>query len=55
VLDGSVEPGDKVAVDAKGDGLTFDVESGGASDLTEATRRAKGRGEHRLRPVRVAV
>jgi hypothetical protein len=42
VLDGSVEPGDKVAVDAKGDGLTFDVESGGASELTEATQPSEG-------------
>jgi ATP-dependent Clp protease ATP-binding subunit ClpC len=30
VLDGSVEPGDKITVDAKGDEPRFEVESGGA-------------------------
>jgi ATP-dependent Clp protease ATP-binding subunit ClpC len=30
VLDGSVEPGDKIVVDAEGDELKFEVESGGA-------------------------
>lgn len=30
VLNGSVQPGDKITVEAKGDELTFDVESGGA-------------------------
>jgi ATP-dependent Clp protease ATP-binding subunit ClpC len=30
VLDGSVEPGDKIVVDARGDELKFEVESGGA-------------------------
>jgi ATP-dependent Clp protease ATP-binding subunit ClpC len=30
VLDGSVEPGDKIVVDAEGDELRFEVESGGA-------------------------
>ena len=30
VLDGSVEPGDKIVVNAEGDELKFDVESGGA-------------------------
>jgi ATP-dependent Clp protease ATP-binding subunit ClpC len=36
VLDGSVEPGDKIAVDAKGDELRFDVESGGAQELAQS-------------------
>ena len=33
LLDGSVEPGDKVAVDAAGDRLRFEVEEGAASEL----------------------
>jgi ATP-dependent Clp protease ATP-binding subunit ClpC len=33
VLDGSVEPGDKVAVDVDGDRLRFEVERGGAPEL----------------------
>jgi hypothetical protein len=41
VLDGSVEPGDKVAVDAKGDELTFDVES--EAHRTSRRQRAERR------------
>jgi ATP-dependent Clp protease ATP-binding subunit ClpC len=42
VLNGSVQPGDKITVDADGDELTFDVESGAAQfadeDLAEAEK-----------------
>ena len=33
VLDGSVEPGDKVVVDVEGDRLRFDVREGAAPEL----------------------
>jgi ATP-dependent Clp protease ATP-binding subunit ClpC len=33
LLDGSVEPGDRVAVDAAGDGLRFEVDEGAAPEL----------------------
>ena len=36
LLGGSVEPGDKVSVNASGDDLHFDVETGGAAELLQA-------------------
>jgi ATP-dependent Clp protease ATP-binding subunit ClpC len=42
VLDGSVQPGDKITVDTDGDELTFEVESGGAQiDEQEETESAE--------------
>ena len=38
VLGGSVEPGDKVAVDREGEELRFDVEQGGAAELLREER-----------------
>jgi hypothetical protein len=42
VLEGSVQPGDKITVEADGDELRFDVESGAAQfgdeDLEEAEK-----------------
>jgi len=41
LLDGSVEPGDKVAVDAAGDRLRFEVEEGAAPELLRERKEEK--------------
>jgi hypothetical protein len=41
LLDGSVEPGDKVAVDAAGDRLRFEVEEGAAPELLGERKEEK--------------
>jgi hypothetical protein len=41
LLDGSVEPGDKVAVDVEGDQLRFEVEEGAATELLREGKKEK--------------
>jgi ATP-dependent Clp protease ATP-binding subunit ClpC len=41
LLDGSVEPGDKVAVDVEGDQLRFEVEEGAATELLREGKEEK--------------